>query len=48
MAKGPYNGGNIPGKKNEPLNWSGGMVEYLEHLHGSLENNYQGWHVQKA
>ncbi|EME41043.1 hypothetical protein DOTSEDRAFT_74545 [Dothistroma septosporum NZE10] len=48
MAKSWYSGGNIPGKKVEPLNWAGGMVEYVDSLHKSLENDYQGWHYEKA
>lgn len=23
------------------------MVEYVDSLHGSLDNNYQGWHTAK-
>ncbi|KAK6413036.1 hypothetical protein LTR81_012964 [Elasticomyces elasticus] len=46
-AKGWYNGSNIPGKRVEPLNWAGGMIEYTESLHNSLEKNYQGWHTEK-
>ncbi|KAK0335045.1 hypothetical protein LTR91_005009 [Friedmanniomyces endolithicus] len=46
-AKSWYSGANIPGKRVEPLNWAGGMVEYTTSLHGSLENNYQGWHTDK-
>lgn len=42
-AKSWYNGSNIPGKKVEALNWSGGMVPYLEALDHTLENNLQGW-----
>lgn len=48
MAKSWYSGANIPGKKVEPLNWAGGMVEYVDSLHKSLENDYQGWNVVKA
>ncbi|KAM3424604.1 hypothetical protein BST61_g6594 [Cercospora zeina] len=47
MAKSWYSGANIPGKKIEPLNWAGGMVEYVDSLHRSLENDYQGWKVEK-
>jgi len=43
MAKSWYQGANIPGRKVEPLNWSGGMVEYVNTLHRSLENDFQGW-----
>jgi len=42
-----YSGANIPGKRVEPLNYAGGMVDYVDSLHKSLENNYQGWHVEK-
>lgn len=48
MAKSWYSGGNIPGKNIEPLNWAGGMPEYVDSLHKSLENDYQGWHYAKA
>lgn len=27
---------------------AGGMVEYLDSLDKSLENNYQGWRVEKG
>ncbi|KAK6441046.1 hypothetical protein LTR95_002727 [Oleoguttula sp. CCFEE 5521] len=47
-AKSWYSGANIPGKRVEPLNWAGGMVEYTESLAKSLENNYQGWHTAKV
>ncbi|KJY00478.1 cyclopentanone 1,2-monooxygenase like protein [Zymoseptoria brevis] len=47
QAKSWYQGANIPGRKVEPLNWSGGMVEYVDSLHKSLENDYQGWKIQK-
>nr|POE51875.1 baeyer-villiger monooxygenase [Quercus suber] len=47
LAKSWYSGANIPGKRVEPLNWAGGMVEYCNALHGSLENDYQGWKVEK-
>jgi len=47
LAKSWYSGANIPGKRVEPLNWAGGMVEYVESLHGSLDNGYQGWHTSK-
>ncbi|KAF2765353.1 cyclohexanone monooxygenase [Teratosphaeria nubilosa] len=47
LAKSWYSGANVPGKRVEPLNWAGGMVEYVNSLHGSLDNGYQGWKVQK-
>jgi len=47
LAKSWYSGANIPGKRVEPLNYAGGMVDYVDSLHKSLENNYQGWHVEK-
>ena len=43
MAKSWYQGSNIPGRKVEPLNWSGGMVEYVNTLNRSLDNDFQGW-----
>ncbi|KIW73294.1 hypothetical protein PV04_01426 [Phialophora macrospora] len=48
MAKSWYQGANIPGRKVEPLNWSGGMVEYVNTLHRSLENDFQGWKYSTA
>ncbi|KAF2723927.1 cyclohexanone monooxygenase [Polychaeton citri CBS 116435] len=47
LAKSWYSGANIPGKRIEPLNWAGGMVPYVEALHTSLDNGYQGWIVSK-
>ena len=47
-ANGWYNGANIPGKKIEPLNYTGGMVTYLKHLNNSLDNNYHGWNIAKV
>lgn len=47
LAKSWYQGANIPGRKVEPLNWAGGMVEYTDSLHKSLENHYQGWNVYR-
>lgn len=47
LAKSWYQGANIPGRKVEPLNWAGGMVEYTDSLRKSLENHYQGWNVYK-
>ena len=41
-------GANIPGRKVEPLNWAGGMIEYTAALHKSMDNDYQGWHIVKA
>jgi cation diffusion facilitator CzcD-associated flavoprotein CzcO len=48
LAKSWYQGANIPGRKVEPLNWAGGMVDYVDTLHKSLENDYQSWNVVKA
>jgi len=48
MAKSWYQGSNIPGRKVEPLNWSGGMVEYVATLNRSLENDFQGWKYSTA
>lgn len=47
LAKSWYQGANIPGRKVEPLNWAGGMVEYTDSLRKSLENHYQGWNVYR-
>lgn len=48
MAKSWYQGANIPGRKVEPLNWSGGMVEYVGSLDKSLENDLQGWKYEEG
>jgi len=42
-AKSWYQGSNIPGKKEEPLNFAGGFPLYTKTLYDSLENNYQDW-----
>jgi len=47
LAKSWYQGANIPGRRVEPLNWAGGMPEYMASLDRSLENNYQAWVVAK-
>lgn len=39
---------DIPGKKIEPLNYTGGMVPYVDWLNKSLENNYQKWTISKG
>lgn len=38
-----YNGGNVPGKPLEPLNYAGGIPSYLAALTLSAENGYQGF-----
>ncbi|KIW50281.1 hypothetical protein PV05_11883 [Exophiala xenobiotica] len=48
MAKSWYQGANIPGRKVEPLNWAGGMVEYVATLNRSLDNDLQGWKYATA
>jgi len=48
LAKSWYQGANIPGRKVEPLNWAGGMPEYVSSLAKSIENNYEGWRIAKA
>lgn len=48
LAKSWYQGSNIPGKRVEPLNWSGGIPAYIETLNNSVANNYQGWNVVRA
>ncbi|KAK5173669.1 uncharacterized protein LTR77_002350 [Saxophila tyrrhenica] len=56
-AKSWYQGTCSPGRDGlpsdvltvvEPLNWAGGMPAYLDALEKSLENEYQGWNVDKA
>jgi len=48
LAKSWYQGSNIPGKRVEPLNWSGGIPAYQDTLSDSVANNYQGWVTTKA
>jgi cation diffusion facilitator CzcD-associated flavoprotein CzcO len=48
LAKSWYQGSNIPGKRVEPLNYTGGMPNYIKALDRSLENGYQGWQVITA
>jgi cation diffusion facilitator CzcD-associated flavoprotein CzcO len=48
LAKSWYNGSNIPGKRVEPLNYTGGMPNYIKALDNSLENEFQGWQVVMA
>lgn len=38
-----YNGGNIPGKPREPLNYAGGVPSYVAALDTCSENGYQGF-----
>ena len=48
LAKGWWSGGNIPGKRVEPLNYTGGMPKYCEELDESLKNGFQRWTVSAA
>jgi hypothetical protein len=48
QAKSWYQGSNIPGKRVEPLNYTGGMPRYIKALDRSLENDFQGWNVITA
>jgi hypothetical protein len=41
----PIAGSNIPGKREEPLNFIGGIPLYSRDLFNSIENNYQDWIV---
>lgn len=38
-----YNGGNIPGKPLEPLNYAGGVPSYVSALETCAQNKYQGF-----
>lgn len=38
-----YNGGNVPGKPIEPLNYAGGIPSYVAALTHCAENGYQGF-----
>ncbi|KAJ6183796.1 hypothetical protein N7519_005097 [Penicillium mononematosum] len=38
-----YSGANIPGKRQEPLNWFGGFPSYHQALTACRENDYQGY-----
>jgi hypothetical protein len=40
-----YTGSNIPGKKEEPLSFVGGLPFYAQALYESLEGDYQGWTI---
>lgn len=42
-AKSWYQGSNIPGKREEPLNYVGGIPRYIKALDDSLANGFQGW-----
>jgi cation diffusion facilitator CzcD-associated flavoprotein CzcO len=48
LAKSWYQGSNIPGRRVEPLNFAGGLDKYTAALYDSLEDGYQGWHVEKG
>lgn len=48
LAKSWYQGANIPGRKVEPLNWAGGMVDYVDSMNKSITNDYEGWKIHKA
>ncbi|KAJ9611625.1 hypothetical protein H2200_004809 [Cladophialophora chaetospira] len=43
-----WNGSNIPGKKVQPLSWAGGLPSYMKMLDETLENDYQGWIVERG
>jgi len=45
QAKSWYQGSNVPGKREEPLNYVGGFPAYTKALFDSLENNFQDWIV---
>lgn len=42
-SKSWYEGYNIPGKRVEPLNYFGGIPEYIKYLETSKNNNYEGF-----
>jgi hypothetical protein len=41
-----WNGGNIPGKKLQPLAYAGGLPDYFRTINKTLEKGYQGWIVR--
>lgn len=41
-----YQGANIPGKLREPLNYFGGIPEYIENLDKCASNNYDGFVIE--
>jgi len=43
-----YMGGNIPGKTIEPLNYSGGVQNYLKVITGVAERGYEGFRFSKC
>lgn len=45
MATGWYSGGNVPGKRVEPLNWAGGMKPYVTALYDSDSVFAKAWKI---
>lgn len=41
-------GGNVPGKKVEPLNYIGGIPQYIKELKASMPDNRERWNVVSA
>ena len=41
-----YMGGNIPGKPKEPLNYAGGIPQYMRKLREAVEEDWKGFTVQ--
>lgn len=41
-----YQGANIPGKLREPLNYFGGIPEYINQLDGCASKNYEGFVIE--
>ncbi|KAF2401839.1 cyclohexanone monooxygenase [Trichodelitschia bisporula] len=48
MVKSWYQSSNIPGKRIQALNWSGGLPAYKEALDESVANDYQAWKLAKV
>ena len=41
-----YMGGNIPGKPKEPLNYAGGIPQYMKRLKDAVEDDFDGFSLQ--
>jgi hypothetical protein len=48
LAKSWYMGANIPGKRVEPLNFTGGVPLYYKRINDVADKKYEGFHFSKA
>ena len=44
-TKGWYNNGNIPGRKIQPLNYTGGLLAYMSHCNEETKTGYKGFNL---